>query len=348
MKKVPIISIIVPIYKVEQYLSRCISSILSQTFTDFELLLIDDGSPDACGRICDEWASKDYRIRVFHQKNAGVSAARNRGLNNAIGEYVVFVDPDDWILPDYCLELYNLQGSHSGEGLVIQGMLCMGADGRPLPSLSVPDRYLSFSSIGKAFTENNICEMGYPSSKIYTRSVIEKFSIRFDENIHCLEDLLFMYQYLLHCDYLILSHVQNYVYVKYPFSLSQRIHSFESEYCCFVKYRQLLAEMMKVWRMPIEDIGVTVNSMLVPFRRALKSDYQLGRAVSRTKRVSHLKKMILENSDVFFKYYHPVFKTDKLGKILLWLNCYVLYDYYICLLFRLNIGPVFYGPKHVY
>lgn len=182
MKEEPIISVIVPIYKVEQYLSRCVSSILSQTFADFELLLIDDGSPDRCGEICDEWASKDYRVRVFHQENSGVSVARNRGLDHATGKYVVFVDPDDWILPDYCLGLYNLQAAYSGRGLVIQGMLCRRTDGTSLPSLSLPDRYLPFSSIGKSFAENNICEMGYAVSKIYARSIIEEFSIRFDEN----------------------------------------------------------------------------------------------------------------------------------------------------------------------
>lgn len=299
MKEEPIISVIVPIYKVEQYLSRCVSSILSQTFADFELLLIDDGSPDRCGEICDEWASKDYRVRVFHQENSGVSVARNRGLDHATGKYVVFVDPDDWILPDYCLGLYNLQAAYSGRGLVIQGMLCRRTDGTSLPSLSLPDRYLPFSSIGKSFAENNICEMGYAVSKIYARSIIEKFSIRFDENIHCLEDLLFMYQYLLHCDYLVLNHMQNYVYVKHSFSLSHRIHSFESEYCCFVKYQQLLAEMMKVWKIPAGDMVVTVNSMLVPFRRALKSDYQPDRTIPREMRVKHLKRMISESRDVF-------------------------------------------------
>lgn len=348
MKEEPIISVIVPIYKVEQYLSRCVSSILSQTFADFELLLIDDGSPDRCGEICDEWASKDYRVRVFHQENSGVSVARNRGLDHATGKYVVFVDPDDWILPDYCLGLYNLQAAYSGRGLVIQGMLCRRTDGTSLPSLSLPDRYLPFSSIGKSFAENNICEMGYAVSKIYARSIIEEFSIRFDENIHCLEDLLFMYQYLLHCDYLVLNHMQNYVYVKHSFSLSHRIHSFESEYCCFVKYQQLLAEMMKVWKILAGDMVVTVNSMLVPFRRALKSDYQPDRTIPREMRVKHLKRMISESRDVFLKYYHPVFKTDKLGKVLLGFNCYILYDFYIRLLFRLNIGPVFYGPKHMY
>lgn len=91
------ISIIVPVYKVEKYLSKCIDSILNQTFQEFELILVDDGSPDNCGRICDEYASRDSRIRVIHQENKGISAARNAGLDIAKGEYIAFVDSDDWL-----------------------------------------------------------------------------------------------------------------------------------------------------------------------------------------------------------------------------------------------------------
>ena len=93
----PKISIIVPIYKAEKYLHRCIDSILAQTFTDWELLLVDDGSPDRSGAICDEYASKDARIRVFHKENGGVSVARNLGLDNAKGDFITFIDADDWI-----------------------------------------------------------------------------------------------------------------------------------------------------------------------------------------------------------------------------------------------------------
>ena len=105
MEQKPLISVIVPIYKVEKYLSYCIESILKQSFTDFELLLIDDGSPDDCGVISDNWAKKDRRIRVFHQKNAGLSAARNKGLDNAIGRYAVFIDSDDYIIDGYMNEI---------------------------------------------------------------------------------------------------------------------------------------------------------------------------------------------------------------------------------------------------
>lgn len=94
------VSIIIPVYKVEKYLSKCIESILKQTYIDLELILVDDGSPDKCPEICDTYASKDERVVVIHQKNAGVSAARNAGLEKAQGEYIGFVDPDDWIAPE--------------------------------------------------------------------------------------------------------------------------------------------------------------------------------------------------------------------------------------------------------
>ena len=104
----PKISIIVPVYKVELYLRKCLDSIVNQTYHNLEIILVDDGSPDGCGAICDEYAEKDSRIIVIHQKNAGVSAARNAGLDIATGEYIGFVDSDDWIELDmyaYLMEL---------------------------------------------------------------------------------------------------------------------------------------------------------------------------------------------------------------------------------------------------
>lgn len=97
----PLISIITPVYNVENYIHRCVDSILNQTFSDFELILVDDGSPDNCGAICDEYAAKDSRVRVIHQKNVGQAAARNRALDMARGEWIAFVDSDDWVHPRF-------------------------------------------------------------------------------------------------------------------------------------------------------------------------------------------------------------------------------------------------------
>ena len=96
----PKVSIIVPIYRVEKYLSQCVDSLLCQTLEEIEIILVDDGSPDNCGRIADEYARQDSRVKVIHQENAGLSAARNTGIRAATGEYIGFVDSDDWAGPE--------------------------------------------------------------------------------------------------------------------------------------------------------------------------------------------------------------------------------------------------------
>ena len=107
----PEISVIVPVYKVEQFLHRCVDSILSQSFADFELILVDDGSPDNCGAICEDYRAKDSRIHVIHRENGGLSAARNTGIDhvmaNSDAEWIAFVDSDDWVHPDYLRVLYD-------------------------------------------------------------------------------------------------------------------------------------------------------------------------------------------------------------------------------------------------
>lgn len=109
-----LISVIVPVYNVEQYLDACIQSILNQSYSFFEMILVDDGSTDRSGALCDEWQMKDSRIRVFHQENGGLSAARNTGIRYAGGEYICFVDSDDWIASDYLKILYeNLLAFHA-------------------------------------------------------------------------------------------------------------------------------------------------------------------------------------------------------------------------------------------
>lgn len=103
----PLISVIVPVYKVEPYLDKCVSSIVNQTYKNLEIILVDDGSPDNCPVMCDAWAEKDNRIRVIHKTNGGLSDARNAGMSAATGELIAFVDSDDWIVPDMYEKLYH-------------------------------------------------------------------------------------------------------------------------------------------------------------------------------------------------------------------------------------------------
>lgn len=130
----PKISVIVPVYKVEAYLDRCVESIVNQTFGDFELILVDDGSPDRSGAMCDAWAAKDSRIHVIHQQNGGLSAARNTGIDyvfaNSDSQWLAFVDSDDWVHPQYLQQLYRA-AVQTGCQISVCGF-CKTA-GEPLP-----------------------------------------------------------------------------------------------------------------------------------------------------------------------------------------------------------------------
>ena len=134
--KAPLLSIIVPVYKVENYLPKCIDSILAQTFTDFELILVDDGSPDNCPALCDAAAEKDARVRVIHQKNGGLSAARNAGLDAARGAWIGFVDSDDYIAPEMYEVLYQAVQS-TGADLALCDYAEVDEAGTPCPQMHV-------------------------------------------------------------------------------------------------------------------------------------------------------------------------------------------------------------------
>lgn len=121
MNEAPLISVIVPVYKVEQYLDRCVQSIVDQTYKNLEIILVDDGSPDNCPAMCDAWAEKDSRIRVIHKENGGLSSARNAGLNFLRGQYVSFIDSDDYVDNTMIAELFEALDGH-GDGFVFCGV----------------------------------------------------------------------------------------------------------------------------------------------------------------------------------------------------------------------------------
>lgn len=185
-------SIIVPVYNVESVLPRCIDSILAQTFSDFELILIDDGSPDRCGIICDEYAKKDTRIKVIHQENQGVSCARNNGLDAAEGKYIVFIDSDDFIYPDYLEHL-----SQPPQDLVVSGQITYN------PSFKVEAEITAFpilSYIGSETNQIAFLKQWYSiqvTGKRFTRHIINRNQIYFDPTISYGEDSIFLAQYLL-------------------------------------------------------------------------------------------------------------------------------------------------------
>lgn len=191
MSYMPIISIIVPVYKVEKYLNRCINSILKQTFTDFELILVDDGSPDNCPQMCDEWRKRDKRIRVIHKNNGGLSSARNCGIEASKGMFIGFVDSDDWIAPDMYEHLYRLITDTGSDFSGIEMMIASEEDSKPkekeiaIRILDSPNMYELF------FRKKDFNIHYYAWDKLYTRELLEK--VRFWEGM-LFEDIYFNFQ----------------------------------------------------------------------------------------------------------------------------------------------------------
>lgn len=165
----PLLSIIVPVYDVENYLQKCIDSILAQTFTDFELILVEDGSPDGCPALCDAAAAKDARIRVLHQKNGGLSAARNAGLDAARGAWIGFVDSDDYIAPEMYEAMYQAVQS-TGADLALCDYAEVDEAGVPCQSMHVRLGKKDFT--GRELLKNATDSMIQPAwNKLYRRAV---------------------------------------------------------------------------------------------------------------------------------------------------------------------------------
>ena len=203
------VSVIVPVYMAEQYIKRCIDSVINQSFQDFELILIDDGSLDNCGNICDEYAQADMRIKVIHQKNKGVSAARNRGLAVATGTYVVFIDSDDWVGRDYLEDLLLTEADFVSQSFSVyneHGDFIREHRCGTYSTSNIPSNLLSLLEDGV---------LGYTISKRFTLKLIHDHEIRFNEAIDHTEDTLFILDYLQYAQSIRVEDKSNYCYVRY-------------------------------------------------------------------------------------------------------------------------------------
>lgn len=191
----PRVSIIIPVFNAALHLDRCLNSVFTQIVTDWECVLIDDGSSDNSYGICSSWAERDDRFIVIHQRNAGVSNARNRGLDIGTGKYIVFIDADDWIEPDYLLELL----SHTGESdLVVSGQIRDFLDGKRIEYQ--PDSTICFElekKNARRLVELESSLLLYAvHEKVFKSDIIKKAGIRFLESCSHGEDLLFVFNYL--------------------------------------------------------------------------------------------------------------------------------------------------------
>ena len=218
----PMVSIIVPVYNAEQYLRRCVDSILNQEYTDFELLLVNDGSTDASGSICEEYRDKDPRVIVIQKENTGVSDSRNQALNRARGKYLQFLDSDDWITPD-ATRLFVRAAEEYGCDMVISDFYRVVGE-RLSPKGDIEEEGVLTREEFAAHMMENPADFYYGVlwNKLYRRDLVEEHHLRMDTDISWCEDFMFNLEYIRYAKVFYALHAPIYYYVKRKGSLASQ------------------------------------------------------------------------------------------------------------------------------
>ncbi len=200
----PKLSVVIPIYNVEPYLRQCLDSVVDQTYKNLEIILVDDGSPDNCGAICDEYAARDARVSVLHKKNGGLSAARNDGIRRATGEWIAFVDSDDWCSLDYFERLFSEMGDMDVDVFCGGGQIHEDENGSAVTSVFTErffcDTEKELDALVAKVLCGRCCSIGTnkPTAaawdKLYRTGFIKDNELLFDTNCKAWEDILFCFQ----------------------------------------------------------------------------------------------------------------------------------------------------------
>lgn len=302
----PLISIIVPVYNVEKYIRRCVDSLINQTYRNLEIILVDDGSPDNSGAICDEYAKLDSRIKVIHKENGGVSSARNVGLDNASGEYIVFLDSDDYMDVDSYSVMYTGLIDKKAD-IAVVGLSQERVDGIFVPKYNVDVTEV----LDKAQT---IAEM--LKQVKYTCSLCDKLfsskligDTRFDETISHNEDLLFVYQLMKNSTKAVYTSKPMYYYCNNEQSASRV--SFSNKNTTMLKAQTMVLEDIKENIPEIYDVALTeyVKTVIFNLNSIARSGYQNKEYIEK------LRKIVKDNLKFFLKSY--VAKGYKMRAVLI-------------------------------
>lgn len=219
---VPKVSIIIPIYNAEKSIRRCIESVLNQEFKEYELILVNDGSKDQSGEICDEYAAKDARIRVIHKENTGVSDSRNLAISNAKGEYLQFMDSDDWITTDATDLLYHAAKEHNCDMVISDFYRVVGQRLSQKGDID-EDGVMTREEFAEYMMENPAdFYYGVLWNKLFKREIIEAHQLRMDSNISWCEDFMFNLEYIRYADRFYALRIPIYYYVKTKGSLASQ------------------------------------------------------------------------------------------------------------------------------
>lgn len=244
-----IVSIIIPVYNAQQYIAKCIDSVISQSYINWELILVDDGCTDKSGEICDKYAQKDKRIKVFHKKNGGVSSARNVGISRSVGEWLYFIDSDDFIDPDTLSESIKKTNTESID-LIVHGLVndyIYNGESIGLPYKSIEDKNIKDII---EFTDKYGLLKG-PVCKLFRHSIIKENKLLFDESLSYGEDTKFTFEYLQKCKSIVFvpEHFYHYCF-RLNGSLTQRSYPYSSWDNTAKMLLQLRLPIMKIFSMP--------------------------------------------------------------------------------------------------
>ena len=265
------VSVIIPVYKVEKYLERCVKSVMNQTLKDIEIILVDDGSPDNCPKLCDDFAEIDSRVKVIHKKNQGLGMARNSGLDIAIGEYIGFVDSDDYIHLEMYEMLYNKIKNYNVDAVLCGFMRDVAGKVSSWPVDGMPEEetVIDFKKeylpkvIGSLPNEKNNQSFGYSSCNIlFKREIIKKHNLRFvDEQTFLSEDILFPLDYASCSGKLLLLPRDFYCYRKNCDSLSQKydVSRFDRSVAL---YREM-GRRVKSYGLPIPQLDLRLDRVML-------------------------------------------------------------------------------------
>ena len=295
------ISVIIPVYNAEKYVDRCVSCLISQqTQWEFELLFIDDGSNDKSLALLKEWEQRDFRIRVFSQSNKGVSAARNYLLQRAHGNFVVFIDVDDWVDVSY---LDNMRSNviTSASGLIIAGCYREKLSG-VVKDPEKPQIYYP-QDFHKMINDRHLYRLGFPWGKIFNMQIIRENKMRFEEGVNYGEDLIFLFSYLQYAQYVKFIEYCGYYYnMTRQDSLVLHYYSFESEFRCYEYFKNAVLTIAEQYKINDEELRLTNTRLLYLALRAIKTLYRPeGNKSGKNKRLSLLNSYFSDSDRLFME-----------------------------------------------